>query len=118
SVTTVDQIRQLAERTNTVVDAIGLLNDGDEGKARSGRHEIGMLTERTGGVAYYPSDPMQIESAALEIARQIRHRYTIGYTPLVSPTDGSFRTVKVTVTGPERYTVRAKTGYRPGEAGR
>jgi Ca-activated chloride channel homolog len=116
SVATVDQIRRLAERTNTVVDAIGLLNDGDQGKARSGRHEIATLTERTGGIAYFPSDPAQIESAALEIARQIRHRYTIGYTPLDPPTGGAFRTVKVTVNGPERYTVRAKTGYRASEA--
>jgi Ca-activated chloride channel homolog len=115
SVTTLDQIRRLAEQTNTVVDAIGLLNAVDQGKARSGRQEIATLTERTGGIAYYPSDPTQIESAALEIARQIRHRYTIGYTPLEPPADGAFRTVKVTVAGPERYSVRTKAGYRAGQ---
>jgi len=115
SLATVDQIRRLAERTNTVIEAIGLLNEADPGKAKSGRHELATLTERTGGVAYYPSESALIEAAALDIAHQIRHRYTIGYAPLDSRADGTYRAVKVTVNGPERYSVRTKAGYRAAE---
>jgi VWFA-related protein len=112
SVTTVDRIRQQAERTETVIDAIGLFTEREASRAATGRHELEELTGRTGGASYFPTTVEQIESVAVDLAREIRNQYTIGYTPLNQALDGSYRTIRVNVTGPDSYTVRTRHGYR------
>ena len=51
---------------------------------------------------------------ALEMARQIRMQYTLGYAPLDRSLDGSYRHIRVTATkkGSAHLTVRTRTGYR------
>jgi VWFA-related protein len=112
SLTTVDRLRKQAEESETVIDAIGLFGDGETSKARTGRHELGALTERTGGAAYYPESSDQIESVAVALARQIRNQYTIAYSPLNQALDGSYRTIRLTVTGSDRLVVHTRPGYR------
>jgi VWFA-related protein len=111
-------IQRLAERTETVIDAIGLFHAQDESRAGAGRRELKDLTERTGGVAYFPESVEQIESVAIDLARQIRSQYTIGYTPTNPALDGSYRTIRVTASGPEHYSVRTRAGYRAVADGR
>ena len=112
SLTTVDGVRKQAEESETVIDAIGLFGDGETSKARTGRHELDALTERTGGVAYYPESIDQIESVAVALARQIRNQYTIAYSPLNQALDGSYRTIRLTVSGSDRLVVHTRPGYR------
>ena len=112
SATPVDVIRQQAGRAETVIDAIGLFSGQESTRASAGRHELEALTDQTGGVAYFPASAEQVESVAVDLARQIRNQYTIAYAPLIQTLDGSYRTIRVTVTGPERYKVRARAGYR------
>ena len=84
---------------------------GSQARASEGRHELDRLAERTGGMAYDPATIDDIDAVALEIARQIRNQYTIGYAPLNQALDGTYRTIRVTVSAPERMTVRTRTGY-------
>jgi VWFA-related protein len=118
STTTADRVRRQAEQTNTVIDAIGLFSGQDTSRANAGRHELRALTEQTGGAAYFPASVEQIESVAVDLAHQIRNRYTIAYAPLNQTLDGSYRTIHLTVTGPDRYTVRTRPGYRAVPDGR
>lgn len=111
SVTTVARVRQQAEGAETVIDAIGLFSQ-ESGHAGAGRHELEALTDQTGGVAYFPASVEQVESVAVDLARQIRNQYTIAYAPLNQTLDGSYRTIRVTVNGPEHYKVRTRAGYR------
>jgi len=110
SVATRDRIEKQAEQHDTVIFAVGLFGDAD--RATQGRHELDQLADRTGGVAYYPAGIEQIDAVALEIAQQIRNQYTIGYTSLNQKLDGTYRTIRVTVSAPERLSVRARAGYR------
>ena len=103
-------IEKQAEQRDTVIFAIGLF--GDEARVKPGRQELDQLADKTGGMAYYPADIDQIDAIALEIARQIRNLYTIAYAPLNQSFDGTYRSIRVTVTGPERLSVRTRTGYR------
>ena len=115
SIKTVEQIRRQAEETETVIDAIGLFDERDSGKSRAGRHELTTLTDRTGGIAYFPATVDDIEPAAIAIARQIRNQYTIGYTPLDQRVDGSYgsyRSIRVAVDNDRGFTVRTRAGYR------
>jgi Ca-activated chloride channel homolog len=110
SVVARDTIEKQAEQRDTVIFAIGLF--GDEARVKPGRQELDQLADKTGGMAYYPADIGQIDAIALEIARQIRNLHTIAYAPLNQSFDGTYRSIRVTVSGPERLSVRTRTGYR------
>jgi VWFA-related protein len=104
------QIEKQAEERDTIIFAVGLFGDAD--RARQGRHELDLLAARTGGLTYYPTNIDDIGVVALEIAQQIRHQYTIAYTPLNPALDGSYRTLRVTVSGSGGLSVRSRDGYR------
>jgi Ca-activated chloride channel homolog len=110
SLSTADRVRRLAERGNVVIDAIGLFSH--TAAAKGARHDLDQLTERTGGIAHYPTDIDQIDRAALDLAEQIRRQYTIGYAPTNQALDGTYRAIKVTVAANERMVVRTRPGYR------
>lgn len=108
---TMKQIQEAAEQSDTVVYAVGLFAD-EGGSSKDGRKELNELTARTGGAAYYPDNVDQVETAVLDLARQIRQQYTIGYTPINQKLDGSYRTIRVEARGAERLNVRTRAGYR------
>jgi VWFA-related protein len=110
SMSTRDRIEKQAEQRDTVIFGVGLF--GDDSRVKQGRRELDDLADRTGGVAYYPAGIDQIDGVALEIARQIRSQYTIAYAPLNQSLDGTYRTIRVTVSAPERLSVRTRAGYR------
>ena len=109
SVATRDRIEKQAEQRDTVIFAVGLF--GDEDRVKQGRRELDQLAERTGGMAYYPAGIDEIGAVALEIARQIRNQYTIAYAPLNQALDGTYRAIRVAVSGSERLSVRTRAGY-------
>jgi Ca-activated chloride channel homolog len=115
SLTSAERIRQQAERSQMTIDAIGLFNERDDGGG--GRRELLDMTRRTGGVVYFPASVEQVESVAIDLARQIRNQYTIAYAPLNQALDGTYRTIRVTASGSDRYTVHTRPGYRavPGD---
>jgi len=110
SVVTRDRIEKQADERDTVILAVGLFGDAE--RARQGRHELDRLADRTGGTTYYPASIDEIGPVAAEIARQIRNQYTIAYVPLNQALDGTYREVRVTASGSERLSVRARAGYR------
>jgi VWFA-related protein len=112
SLATRDRIRHQAESEGTVIYAVGLFHDQEPSRAGAGRHELKDLTEQTGGAAYFPTSVEQVESVAVALAHQIRNQYTIAYVPLNERADGSYRTIRVTASGPDRYTVHTRPGYR------
>ncbi len=109
STVTRDRIEKQASERDTVIFAVGLFGGVD--RARDGRHELDRLVDRTGGAAFYPSGVDDIGPVALEIARQIRRRYTIAYAPANQALDGTYRTIRITVSGSEHMTVRTRAGY-------
>jgi Ca-activated chloride channel homolog len=118
SETTVKQIEAASEHSETAVFGIGLFGDV-HGSAKQGRQELDTLTSRTGGIAYYPESADQIESVALDLARQIRQQYTIGYTPTNQTLDGTYRAVRVSASmegRSDRLSVHTRVGYRADPA--
>jgi VWFA-related protein len=110
SVTTSDMVAKQAEERETVIFAVGLF--GTDDRVKAGRRELDRLAARTGGMAYYPAAIDDIGSVAGEIARQIRNQYTIAYAPLNQALDGTYRTIRLVVSGQERFSVATRAGYR------
>jgi len=105
-----DLLRRALEQSDTVVFAIGV--SGGATNAAAGRSALRALTERTGGTASFPADDTQLEATAVALAHQIRTQYTVGYSPMPDAPSGAYRSIRLVVRGPDRYTVRTRAGYR------
>jgi Ca-activated chloride channel homolog len=111
---TIARVQQLS---GPVIYSIGLLF-GDEmsrAEVRHARRALEMLSQETGGMAFFPKSIDQIDQIAAEVARDIRSQYTLGYHSTKPTTEPGFRRVEVTAQskGAGKLTVRTRTGYFP-----
>jgi VWFA-related protein len=111
STTTLERVVARANQMDTLIYAIGLFADEDKRDAAKARRALKLMTDETGGLAFYPKDVNEVQSLAQEIAHDIRNQYTIAYAPALQALDGSYRQIKVTVDAPGKPTVRTRTGY-------
>jgi Ca-activated chloride channel homolog len=117
SLTLEQTIRRVQQLSGPVIYTIGLLF-GDEmsrAEARHAQHALMMLSQETGGMAFFPKSMEQVDQIAAEVARDIRSQYTIGYHSTKPTTVPGFRQVSVTAEakGMGKLTVRTRTGYFP-----
>ncbi len=73
-----------------------------------------MMASITGGNGYFPSSTDKMDEAFEQIALELRHHYSIGYTPSNFTADGKWRRLKVRVEPPQgvrKLVVRARDGY-------
>lgn len=118
STLTLDQtIRRVQELSGPVIYSIGLLF-GDEmsrAEVRHARRALELLSNETGGIAFFPKSIEQVDEIAAEVARDIRNQYTIGYHSSKTTNEPVFRHVQVTAEGQGmgKLTVRTRTGYYP-----
>ena len=110
------QILALARQSDTVIYAIGLL-----GRSTAEEEEDGDLLTRlcrdTGGIALFPKTPDENVPHAMQIARDLREQYTLGFVPGDQGNLQAFRRIEVRVTAPGqgRLQVRTRAGYVPGD---
>jgi Ca-activated chloride channel family protein len=106
-----ENLVKAAQQSEIIIYSIGLLNEEERREAKQAKRALDLLTEATGGKAYFPKELADVERIAHQVAHDIRNQYTITYTPANQAWDGSFRQIKVTATGPGRPVVRTRTGY-------
>jgi VWFA-related protein len=111
---TFDQVLKEAQASNAAIYTVGII-DPLEREADPGL--LKQLARATGGASHFPRRVNEVEHVLREIARDIRHSYTLAYVSSNSARDGGFRRIRVTVSDPARrsLTVRARQGYRAGE---
>jgi VWFA-related protein len=68
------------------------------------------LTSATGGRLYRPSSFNDLERTYAEVADELRHQYTLYYSPLNTRRDGQFRRLRVQTTD-AAHQVSARVGY-------
>ena len=107
-------IRRLEGEDGPTVYSIGIL--GEERQKRA-RRALQTLSDRTGGIAFFPKDISEVDSISAEVAHDIRNQYTIVYRPSMQKTEGGFRTVRVEAKAPGKgkLSVRTRTGYYAGQ---
>jgi VWFA-related protein len=103
-------VRQ-AQQSESVIYAIGLFSQEKRADAAQARQALKELTSATGGLVFYPKDVSEVQQLAVEIARDIRSQYLITYSPAVQALDGSYRQIKLAVTGPGNPVARTRNGY-------
>ena len=107
-------VRRLQEENGPTVYSIGLL--GEERQHRAKR-ALETISERTGGIAFFPRTLDEVDAISSTVAHDIRNQYTIGYKPTTPKTAGGYRTIKVEAraSGHGKLVVRTRSGYYAGQ---
>ena len=111
STVSLESLVKQAQQSEVIVYTIGLLSEEEKREAKRAKRALDLLTEATGGQAYYPKELADVERIAHQVAHDIRNQYTITYTPANQALDGSFRQIKVVANGPGHPVARTRTGY-------
>jgi VWFA-related protein len=109
-----DATLQQAQRSSALIYAVGLLREEAPESAERDRQALLALTRATGGAALFPDNLQDVESICTQIARDIRHQYTLAYYPTNTHKDGSFRLLRVQIVPPlgsGNISARTRTGY-------
>ena len=98
-----------AQATNAIIYAIGLF---DEHSADQNPNVLKKLAAATGGQAYFPQSAADLAGICRHIAAEIRHQYTLGYSPENAGGAG-YRKVRVVATGTDgkKLLVRTRSGF-------
>jgi VWFA-related protein len=106
-------IRRVQNLGGPVVYTIGLLFGADKDESDRARTALEKLAQETGGIAYFPRSLQDVDGIAVEVARDIRDQYTIGYRSTKSANLGGYRVVRVEANAPKhgKLIVRTRNGY-------
>jgi Ca-activated chloride channel family protein len=98
-----------AWRAGIVIYAIGI---GDRFRFEGVREDVlKRLSSETGGRAYFPQGPDDLQEHFRQIENELRSQYLIAYTPSNSNRDGTFRRIEVRLVGREGTRVIHRRGY-------
>src|SRR5262252_9967016 len=104
-------IKQLQQENGPSVYAIGIL--GDEEHPKRAKKALQIVSDRTGGIAFFPKTLDEVDDISKNIANDIRNQYAIGYKPTNPKGAGGFRQIHVDAKakGHGKMVVRTKSGY-------
>ncbi|HLM59303.1 MAG TPA: VWA domain-containing protein, partial [Pyrinomonadaceae bacterium] len=110
------EVRRLMKESDVTVYAVGIMDRSDAGSmtGMQGQAFLDELTSVTGGKSFYPSTDIELDEIFERIAVELRHQYSIGFSPKDFTPDGKWHKVKVKVKPPRglsRLTVRTREGY-------
>lgn len=119
----VHQLKDLmpgVRESRATIYTVGIFDDDDPDRNPG---ILKRIAELSGGQAFFPKEISSIVEICKRIAKDIRHRYTIGYVPVRVGDKSAIRNIKVVVVGTQRrdIVVHARTSYllpdRTGGAG-
>ncbi len=117
-----DELVAKVQESDVQVFSVGLLDDVPE-KSFFGRwsrsapekaHDVLVrISEETGGKAFFPNKLTDIHTVVAEIATDLRSQYSLGYLSSNATRDGSFRRVKIELSGAAASNnhIRYRRGY-------
>jgi Ca-activated chloride channel homolog len=106
-----ERLVRKAQRSGVLIYCIGLLNEEEPHDAREAKHALKALSEASGGMYYYPKDLTEVQTITPQVAHEIRNQYLLAYSPTNPNLDGTYRQIKVTVSGISHPNVRTRNGY-------
>lgn len=110
------EVKRLMKESDVVTYAVGIMDGRDSGSMTGiqGQAFLDELTSVTGGKSFYPQTDVEMDEIFERIALELRHQYSIGYTPKDFAPDGKWHKVKVKIKPPRglpRLTPRYREGY-------
>jgi VWFA-related protein len=103
----------LAVKSDVVIYSIGIRDREFElGKLDTG--SLKKISDRTGGRAFFPTQPDDLKLAFAQIDQELRSQYLIAYSPTNANHDGSYRRIKIEILNPELRKNKVQLLYRQG----
>lgn len=115
-----EEVLETAQAENVVIYVVGMFDEmmlAAESKRKDQvRPLLSQLAQITGGRAYFPKTVKQCEQACIDIAKDMREQYSLGYYPRPKLLDGSWRAIQVQLSLPEALhkgglAARTRSGY-------
>lgn len=102
-----------AVRSDVVIYSIGIRDTSfPDGKLDSGA--LRKISDRTGGRAFFPSQPSELQASFSQIDQELRSQYLIAYSPTNKNHDGSYRRIRIEVVNPDLRKDKPQLLYRQG----
>lgn len=110
------EVRRLMKEADVVTYSVGIIggSDATSSLGMQGQSFLDEISSVSGGKSFYPQSDVELDEIFERIALELRHQYSIGYTPKDFEPDGKWRKVKTKVKPPRglpRLTVRGREGY-------
>lgn len=110
------EVRRLLRESDVTIYSVGIMDGRDSGsmEGMQGQAFLDELSSVTGGKSFYPNTNVELDEIFERIALELRHQYSVGYTPKNFQPDGKWHKVRVRVKPPRglpRLTVRNREGY-------
>jgi VWFA-related protein len=113
---TLDETIEMAQKTDTVIYAVGTNSTELFGSEKDrGNKNLKKLADETGGRVFLSTRADDLTKAFLEISDELRSQYTLGYRSLNTKRDGTYRKIRITSTN-KQFKVRARDGYYASKA--
>lgn len=106
---TLDQAIRSAVEAQVIVYAVDL-SDGAANPANSGAGVLKSLTTKTGGRFFTSPGGSRLREAFDQTIDELRHQYTLTYSPANDRKDGRWRTIEVRIDRPH-LDIRTREGY-------
>jgi VWFA-related protein len=110
SVHRADEVMRKVLESRATIYTIGIIDENEPDRNPALLRRIAQVS---GGEAYFPKLVSEVMAISLQIANDIRARYTIGYVPVRSSERGSLRKIHVIASTPNghKLVVHTRTGY-------
>ena len=111
---TIEETLERVRRSNGLVYAIGLSSYTNPYRSPK---VLKKLARASGGEAYFPKEPGELQAVCEAIAKEMRSQYTLTYAPVNPRQGGLYREITVKLIDPaaKGWQIRAREGYyEPG----
>ena len=114
---TYPELRKRLKEAGVQIYCIGIVEMGGAAGGSldsQGQAILEEIAQSTGGKAFFPRSAAELEDVTSKIALELRHQYSIGYSPTNVKRDGQWHKIKVNVKGRKNLSnlrVQHKEGY-------
>ncbi len=111
------ELRKRLKEAGVQIYCIGIVEMGNTAGGAldtQGQAILEEIAQSTGGKAFFPRSAAELEEITSRIALELRHQYSIGYSPTNVKRDGQWHKIKVNVKGVKNLSnlrVQHKEGY-------
>jgi Ca-activated chloride channel family protein len=106
------ELQDLLKASDATIYVIGMLEHQLESTKSTQRLMMLQMAEATGGQAYFPTSPKQLDEMYDKVLAQIRAQYILGYVSGNPKTDGTWRKVEIRLRKDDRgLRARTRKGY-------
>jgi len=107
----IDEVIEMAQKTDTVIYAVSTNSPELFGSdSDRGNKYLKRLSDETGGRLFTPTKIDDLTKSFVEIGKELRSQYTLGYRSTNTKRDGTYRKIRITAAN-KQLKVRARDGY-------